>query len=235
VEFIPETVAAIEELGPFAAEDDLADRLREMGRRVEELVPDCVGLSVASSEHGLTFTLVAPDTKIALLDALRGRDGPRAEPDERGGDADSPWDDTLDERAWQLLAQGSAAPAVASTLTLPIVSGDRAIGTVHLYGGSGNAFGGHHEQLAAILGAWAPGAVTNADLSFSSRRVAEDAPALLAREGTVGMAARALASYLQTDLGTARGQLDRAARRAGITVPQLAEAIVRLRPPGRER
>lgn len=232
MEPIPETVAAIEELGPFAADADLADRLREMGRQVEELVPDCVGLSVASPEHGVTFTLVAPDAKIALLDALSSRDpGAVAEPDGPGRDTD-PWEDLLDERAWQLLAQGSAAPAVASTLTLPIVSGDRTIGTVHLYGGSGNAFGGHHEQLAAILGAWAPGAVTNADLSFSTRRVAEDAPALLAEQGTVGMAARALATYLHTDLGTARAQLDRASRRAGITVAQLAEAIVRLRPPG---
>jgi GAF domain-containing protein len=234
MEPIPETVAAIEELGPFAADADLADRLREMGRQVEELVPDCVGLSVASPEHGVTFTLVAPDTKIALLDALSSSDlGPQAEPGGPGRDACDAWDDLLDERAWQLLAQGSAAPAVASSLTLPIVSGDRTIGTVHLYGGSGNAFGGHHEQLAAILGAWAPGAVTNADLSFSSRRVAEDAPALLAQQGTVGMAARALATHLHTDLGTARAQLDRAARRAGITVAQLAEAIVRLGPPGR--
>ena len=233
MEPIPETVAAIEELGPFAADADLADRLREMGRQVEELVPDCVGLSVASPEHGVTFTLVAPDTKIALLDALSRSDpGPHVE--RAGGpDGGSARDDLLDERAWQALAQGSAAPAVASSLTLPIVSGDRTIGTVHLYGGSGNAFGGHHEQLAAILGAWAPGAVTNADLSFSSRRAAEDAPALLARQGTVGMAARALATYMHMDLGTARAQLDRAARRAGITVAQLAEAIVRLRPPGR--
>lgn len=233
MEPIPETVAAIEELGPFAADADLADRLREMGRQVEEIVPDCVGLSVASPEHGVTFTLVAPDTKIALLDALSSRDpGALGDPDGPGHDEDNAWQDLLDERAWQLLAQGSAAPAVACTLTLPIVSGERTIGTVHLYGGSGNAFGGHHEQLAAVLGAWAPGAVTNADLSFSTRRTAEDAPALLAQQGTEGMAARALATYMHTDLGTARVQLDRAARRAGITVAQLAEAIVRLRPPG---
>jgi len=234
MEPIPETVAAIEELGPFAADVDLADRLREMGRQVEELVPDCVGLSVASPEHGITFTLVAPDAKIALLDALASQDpGALGEPGGPGRDAGGAWADSLAARAWQLLAQGSAAPAVASSLTLPIVSGERTVGTVHLYGGSGNAFGGHHEQLAAIVGAWAPGAVTNADLSFSTRRAAEDAPALLAQQGTVGMAARALATYLRTDLGTARAQLDRAPRRAGITVAQLAEAIVRLRPPGR--
>ena len=74
MEPIPETVAAIEELGPFAVDGDLTERLREMGRRVRELVPDCVAFSLASREHGVTFALVATDAKIALLDALRHLD-----------------------------------------------------------------------------------------------------------------------------------------------------------------
>ena len=62
MEPIPETVRAIEELGPFAADGDLLDELHLMGRRVSALVPDCVGVSLGSVEHGVTFTLTASDT-----------------------------------------------------------------------------------------------------------------------------------------------------------------------------
>ena len=98
---------------------------------------------------------------------------------------------------------------------MPILAGGRPTGTVTLYAGSDNAFGGHHEQLATILGSWAPGAVTNADLPFRSRQAAERAPALLAREGVIGRAVRALAAHLDLDLTVARRHLSRAARRAG--------------------
>ncbi|GAB3792444.1 ANTAR domain-containing protein [Nocardioides ungokensis] len=235
MEPIPETVAAIEELGPFAVDGDLAERLRDMGRRVCELVPDCVALSLVSREHGVTFALVATDAEIALLDALRHLDvgpvsepGPASRPVAQRGPPPSLPEDVLDERAWQRLAQRGAAPAVASSLTMPILTDGLTTGTVTLYAGSDNAFGGLHEQLATILGSWAPGAVTNADLPFRSRRAAERAPDLLAREGVIGRAVRALAAHLDLDLRAARRHLSRAARRAGISEAQLAEAIVRL-------
>ena len=84
--------------------------------------------------------------------------------------------DLLDEDTWHLLAMASAARCIVSTLTLPIVKDGRIAGAVNLYGASRQAFTGHHEALAEIFGAWAPGAVTNADLSFSTRRDAEEAP-----------------------------------------------------------
>src|SRR6476660_6897461 len=74
MEPIPETVAAIEELGPFAVDGDLTERLREMGRRVRELVPDCIAFGLGSREHGVTFALVSTNAEIALLDALRHLD-----------------------------------------------------------------------------------------------------------------------------------------------------------------
>lgn len=228
MEPIPETVAAIEELGPFAVDADLAEQLRETARQVRDLVPDCIALSMASHELGVTFALVATEPEIKLLDALRhlevDADSEAVPPPAQRSEPE----DVLDEVVWQRLAQRGAAPAVASSLTMPILAGERTTGTVTLYAGSDNAFGGLHEQLAGILGSWAPGAVTNADLPFHERRVAERAPALLASEGIIGRATRALAAHLDLDLRAARRHLARAARRAGIPETQLAEAIVRL-------
>jgi hypothetical protein len=225
MEPIPETVRAIEELGPFASGGDLLEELSDMGRRVATLVPDCVGLSLVSADHGVTFTLLASDQQLALLDALQqqsSRSGatPPVEP--------ATGDDLLDEEAWRLLALSSAARCVLSTLTLPLREGARYSGAVSLYGASRQAFAGHHRHLAEILGAWAPGAVTNADLSFSTLREAEQAPRWLQRASTIDQAAQLVAAVHAVGVDAARARIHEAAARAGITEEQLAEAVIRL-------
>ncbi|MCW2793536.1 MAG: hypothetical protein JWO76_2634 [Nocardioides sp.] len=222
---IPETVRAIEELGPFAHRGDLLEELTEMGRRVATLVPDCVGMSLVSAAHGVTFTLLASDQQLALLDALHRQPGQDEEPP---GEVARAEDDLLDEEAWRLLALSSAARCVLSTLTLPLRGDARISGAVSLYGASRQAFAGHHRHLAEILGAWAPGAVTNADLSFSTLREAEQAPRWLQRASTIDQAAQLVAAVHAVAIDTARVRIHEAAERAGITEEQLAEAVIRL-------
>lgn len=227
---IPETVRAIEELGPFVDGGNPLEELVEMGARVSAVVPDCVGLSLVSAEHGVTFTLMASRRQIAFLDALQHTAG--ADGDERGCAQPADPDDVLDEEAWRQRALPSAAPCVASTLTLPVVSHESLSGGVTLYGASRQAFAGHHEQLAEILGAWAPGAVTNADLSFSTLRDAEQAPVRLRRASTIVQAVQIVAGELAVSVEAARERLREAARRAGISDVQLAEAVISLRRDG---
>lgn len=226
MEPIPETVRAIEELGPFAADGDLLDELNLKGRRVCALVPDCVGVSVVSAEHGVTFTLTASESQVEVLDAIQclaEGAGPSADPA-----ADEP-DDLLDEEAWRRYAVATAARGVVTTLTMPILTDGVVTGTVSLYGASSRAFAGLHEQLAAIFGAWAPGAVANADLSFTTRREAEQAPRRLRSQSTTDRVARLVAHAHHVSLETAHRRVREAAARAGITEEQFAEAMVRLR------
>jgi GAF domain-containing protein len=229
MEPIPETIRAIEELGPFAAEGDLLDQLQAMGDRVRAAVPDCVGLSLTSAEHGVTFTLVASDQDVALLDAVQSVTGaPDAGAIEDGGVVELTRDDGLDEAEWRSTARATAAPGVASTLTLPIVVDERVSATVNLYGASPRAFDGLHEELADILGAWAPGAVTNADLPFVSRREAERAPGHLGHLSLLDRAAALVSAARCIDPDTAGRRVEEAAARAGISTLQLAEALLSL-------
>jgi len=75
VEPISETREAIEEFGPFAVDEDLLEELGKKGERVRAVVPDCVGFSLAMEAYGVTFTLVASDEEVAVLDALQYIDG----------------------------------------------------------------------------------------------------------------------------------------------------------------
>jgi hypothetical protein len=232
VEPIPETIRAIEELGPFADGGALLEHLVEMGRRVGVLVPDCIALTLASSEHDATFALLASRRQLALLAAIQREadaEADTAAPEDAVGEQAAP--DLLDEEAWQRHALANAAPCVATTLTLPLRDPARPRGSITLYGASRQAFTGHHKQLAEILGAWAPGVVTNADLPFRALHEAQAAPGRLRRAGTLDEATRIVGVIQKLAPDVARQRIRDAAARAGISEEQLAEAVIRLRRP----
>jgi hypothetical protein len=189
MEPIPETWESIEEFGPFLMDTGLLQELRHMGSRVRGIVPECVGLSLAYNELGVTFTLVATDVVTAGLDGLQYLDdGPCVEAVEERRALEFSNEDVLDEDSWQLFSRGTAAAGIASTLTLPIMSGKVAIGSGNLYASSATAFSGKLDDVAEVLGGWAPGAIANADLSFATRRTAEEAPRILLDQARVEVA-----------------------------------------------
>ena len=115
-----------------------------------------------------------------------------------------------------------------STLTLPVLQDDTIVATVNLYGHAEDTFVGHHEALAEVFDAWAPGAVVNADLSFSTRVAAQRAPRQLRETARVETATGIVAAERHIPLAEARRQLHDAAQRAGVPVASLAEVVVEL-------
>lgn len=232
MEPIPETVRAIADFGPFVIEhEDLLAELLDQARQVQAVVPQCVGISVASNEDEVTFTLVATAPEIAVLDAIQYvAGGPCVEAVKTDEALAYDQAGLFDEEEWQLFAQATAAAAVASTLSLPIIVQDaHVIGGVNLYASTTTAFDGHHEAIAAIFDAWAPGAVTNADLSFTTRNVAETAPDLLREDIDLSVAVGLIANQDRISIDDARQRLTQAARRAGVSQAQLAQTIIELR------
>src|SRR4051812_7228736 len=200
-----------------------------MGRRVGEVVPETVGLSLGLVEDGLTFTLVASNQTIAGLDAAQYVDGGPCVAAAHQQEAVA-WtvDDPLDETHWQLFAEASASAGVASTLSLPIMRNDRVVGGVNIYASAADAFAGHQGELAEVCGAWAPGAVTNADLSFSTRLAAAQAPEQLRGQDSVDQALGIISTAQRIDITAATERLREAAARAGISEAQAARAIIGL-------
>ena len=227
MEPIPETEAVVEEYGPFTTGDlDLVEELRGSSERVREIVPECIGITMTSTEDGVSFTLVSSDEQVAVLDAIQYTvGGPCVESVAAEQVLSYTQDDFLGEAGWQLFAQATAAASIASTLTLPIVVDGAVGGSINLYATTPDAFDSHHEEIAEIFGAWAPGAVTNADLSFSTRTVAEQAPLVLLDQVRIQVALGVLMVDQGLDTEAARELLYDAAHRAGVTVAMVAEEL----------
>lgn len=230
MEPIPETVEAITELDAYVDNGGLMLALEQAAVMAQRIAPDLAGISVASkATHGLTFTLMATDEEIAALDGVQYlTDGPCVDAAEDGQSLGTILDDLLSERRWRALGLASAAAGVRSTLTLPIINRGMVSGTVNLYGLSDDTFDGKHQALADVFNAWAPGAVTNADMSFSTRQVAEHAPEQLRQDAHLDAAVGILSAMYDLTLEAAREQLLQAAQRAGIPPAKLALSIIHL-------
>jgi hypothetical protein len=72
MEPIPETSEAIDEYGPLMpGGEDTLTQLKAIAERVRRVVPECVGMSLALLDHGVTLTLVASEGEIAALDGVQ--------------------------------------------------------------------------------------------------------------------------------------------------------------------
>jgi GAF domain-containing protein len=228
VEPIPETLQAFGELDFDLDERGLEEQLRVSASRAEQLVPGLVGVSVGFRVEGLTFTLVATDATVATLDAVQYlTSGPCVDAIDLGHGIATP-DGLMSEQRWHHFARASAAAGIQSTLTLPVLDGGLVISTINLYGREEDTFTGRHAALADVFGAWAPGAVTNADLTFTTRRKAEQAPIQLREAAMVNTATGILAAERHVSLEQAWSDLQEAARRAGVPVHRLASVVVGL-------
>jgi len=222
---LPETQELLNRLISYG-DTEIALVLMAMGRKAKQIVPECVGLSLGLVEEGLTFTLVASDATVAGLDAIQYLDGGPCVAGTQDGDTlQVTSQELMDEQRWQMYARATAASGVASSLSLPIQTDDRVIGGVNLYASTPDAFSGRHQELAAALGARAEGAMTNADLSFSTRLKAAQASQTFQEQTDVSVAVGIIAEQQRVDTGTARERLREAAARAGITEAQLARTI----------
>jgi GAF domain-containing protein len=227
MEPLPETRAALAELVTFD-EPEIDDLLRDLGDRASSIVPGLVGLSVGIASEGLTFTLVASSSASAAIDAAQYLDGgPCVEVAEARSDLlEARSEDPLDEERWGLFARVTAAAGVGSSLSLPLVRNGRRIGGVNLYASASDAFSGHHEELASLLGSSAAEAVTNADLSFSTRQAAVQAPSVLSDRIAVETAVGLLAALSGHRLEEGRRRLAEAAARAGLAESRVARVVV---------
>lgn len=238
LEPLPETKEALAELISFD-EPELDDVLLDLGQRARAIVPELVGLSLTLLHEGLTLTLVASGSAAAGVDATQYLDGgPCVQAVEEPEEVDGPGptevviEDLFDEERWQLYAQASSAVGIASSLSMPLEKDGEMTGGINLYASTSHAFTGHHQDLAGALGTSALRAVANADLTFSSRLLAVEAPAQVRATREVDTAVGVLAVRYGEDVEAARKRLRDAAARAGVSETLVARVIMVLRNDG---
>jgi GAF domain-containing protein len=225
VEPIPESLEVLRRLSS-TGEVDLVDNLERAAGWVVRVVPECVALSIAHFDEGLTFTLTATSERLRILDAAQYLDGGPCEVAAVAGD-EVDVGDVLDEDRWQLFALASAVHGVRSSLSLPLRRGDTVYGSVNFYASSEYAFMGRERDLAVMFGASVQEAVANADLSMASVDTARQAVTTLDERDRIHTAVGVLAARHGMTPSEAQQSLTDAATRAGVPVIALADLVLR--------
>jgi GAF domain-containing protein len=228
---IPSTSEALKRLERLGA-TEVQDGLEVIGRQVEDIAPECVGLSLSLVDDGLTFTLAGAGLQTLSLDAIQYLDGGpcvQAVADNQVIEVDT---SALSEERWSMYARATAVQGVQSSVSMPLLDGERVVGGVNLYGGTPHAFEGCIDEIATVVGGWAPAAVRDADLTFSSQLRAAEAPKILARQADVDMATGLIAASQGIDTRAAALRLREAAERAGIAAVELARTVIRIHTEG---
>lgn len=222
---IPETVEALRELTRLG-DTSIARTLLRISRDVERIVPEILGISV-SVNGDLSFTMTASHGPIAELDGVQYLAGGPCEEALDDGEAHScTRGDPVDEDRWRLFARASAAAGVGSTLSLPILDGDRVVAGINLYASTPDAFEGPRHELGKVCGAWLEGVVTNADMGFATRFSAAATPSRLRNEHLINQAVSVLMAEWWISTEEAERRLQSSAQRAGISDAQMARALL---------
>lgn len=226
---LPETTAALAALSVATdySDDALVEEFGRAAATTRRIAPQCVGLTLTFVQDGVSFTWVSTDLGAASLDAIQYLDGgPCVHAVENGDVVVDSDDNPISERAWQTFAAATARAGVSSTLSIPLVSDGRVYGGLNLYGSTPRAFDGHHEELAALYGGFAGGAVTNADLSFATMARARTAPRILADTHSSNVAVGMIMAAHGVTEAAARQRLSEVAARAGVSQGRVAEILL---------
>jgi len=226
MEPIPETREALRRLAA-GGDEQLGQDLGEAASALSVRVPGLVGFSITVVDQGITLTYLASTALVAGLDGLQYLDGgPCEHALDTGEIVEADHSGLMDEGRWALFARASDSSGVGSTLSFPILEGEHVVGGVNVYGAEADTFDGRHDELADLFGGWAPGAVTNADLSFTSRLEAARAVSRLEDMAVVDLAVGVLVAALAISPAAATQRLEHAAARAGVTTFEVARLLL---------
>lgn len=209
--------------------------LEEVGRTIQESVPDLVGLSVGVVDHGLSFTLAASDQQVALLDVLQHLGGGPAGRAVRDRTEVSMDRAAMHDRGWHLLSAGMAsmgvAVALAVPLTVPVAGRAPVVGAVNLYAARRDAFDGLHGEVRRTCLEWAGRAaasVSLADLAACTTFAGPESPDVLRDAVVMDQALARLSGALAGSVDEARARLYSAAARGGLPPGRVAELVAGL-------
>ena len=214
MEPLPEVRAAAERLAALTG-IDLLQSIEGVAEVATAIVPSCVAVSLTIIVDGHPFTVTSTTEDGAVLDATQYLDGgPCVDTARIAAPVSVP--DVLDERRWQTYDRAAAQLGVRSSLSLPIWGPDgQTPGAINLYASEPDAFRDNADVLAVAFRVPAEQLVANADLSFMTKRFAEELPERLDAKQRIDTAVGVLMGLHGWTAGETRSRLRNAAAHAG--------------------
>jgi anti-anti-sigma factor len=184
------------------------------------------GVSVTLERHGHLTTVASSNDTVVRMDdhQYETGEGPCLAAATQGH-----WfhiESLAEERRWPDFVPRAIDEGIASILSTPLMSSDRAVGALNIYSNTDRAFGPAQQELAAMFASQASGILVDAGADVTDEQLDERiADALVARE-VIALAQGMLMSDQHLTADDAAAKLYRSARLARITVRGQASELV---------
>jgi GAF domain-containing protein len=135
-------------------------------------------------------------------------------------------DDLGSETRWPRWTGAARALGLHSSLSTPLVAGERSLGAIKLYAEQPHAFGAHDEQVLTLVASQAAVLVANVQTAERARRLSDTARDAFRGRDVVSMAKGVLMGREKVTEDVAFRMLLARARDQGVTVGAAAQSVV---------
>jgi GAF domain-containing protein len=217
--------------GLLLSEETVGSVLRLVTRLAQETVPDTAGagLSVLDPD-GVQVTTAATDELVEQADRVQYETGT--------GPCLVAWaqrtivrvDDIAREGQWPRWARRAHELGLRTSLSVPLVAGDVALGAMKVYGSRPGVYGLPEEQLLTMFATQAAVLVANAKSYADARNVSDGLRASLRGRDAINVAKGILMAQGHVDEQTAFLQLAKMAQRRRMSLLDAAKDLARTTP-----
>jgi GAF domain-containing protein len=221
-----DSLVALNEL--LASEEGLAATLERVATIACQAVPGCTCASVTQERPGGPRTVAHCGDRAAQVDQAQydADAGPCLDAFRRNevvhlrtvGDGPPEWVE---------FEQAAAQAGIKSSLAVPLLVGERAIGALNLYSADPDGFGQEQVDLATLFGQQAAVAVANAEIYWRTYALTENLRQALENRDVIGQAKGVLMAQQRITADAAFDRLRRASQTLNRKLADIAAHVVR--------
>jgi len=134
---------------------------------------------------------------------------------------------TLEPGKWQEFRDSAARHGVYSTLSLPLITHEGAIGAINLYAETERAYDDHDREIGQLFASQAAFLLANAQAYWDARTLSENLQQAMASRGTIEQAKGIIMSSLGCGPDEAIKVLIRQSQEQNVKLRELAAELVR--------
>ncbi len=218
---------SLEALATFTiGEASMADTLHRVTELSARALPPVKYTGITMLADGQVTTSVFSDPDVCEIDEAQysaGR-GPCLD-SYRSGEVNAIESTATDER-WPEFSRAAAAHGVGSTLSLPLLAGDRSMGALNLYAEGEGAFGEEERAIAGRFAAQAAVVLANSQTYAETRDLADNLGEALKSRATIEQAKGILMAQSPMDPDRAFDLLRAASQRENRKLRDIAQELV---------
>ena len=211
----------------FVGNQTLAESLHQVCELTMHAVPQVAHVGITLLVEGKLTTSVFTHPEVPDMDQAQYRTGDGPCVDAYRDAVPYRIDSTLEPGRWQAFRDSAAAHGVLSTLSLPLMIHDGAIGALNMYAESERAFGHDDQETAMLFVTQAAFLLANAQAYWDARNLSENLEQAMVSRATIEQAKGIIMSTMGCSPDEAIEVLVSQSQRQNIKLRELAAELVR--------